>query len=178
MGNNTIYNQIVSQRGSFENLVAKIPGFRGYHEKNARREADRLLRDYLANEIERLVKRFNRIENKMLDAGGMKHMTRTREIKAKLQAYTERVQTANPGYSAMFAEIKIGNDELDRIYAFDEAQMQYVLKLEKALDALEDEVKKGDGFADALDAVEEAANEANDAFELRDDEILKLSEQL
>lgn len=178
MGNNSIYNQIVSQRGSVENLIAKIPGFRGYHEKNARREADRLLRDYLTGEIDRLVKRFNRVENKMLDAGGMKYMTRTREIKAKLQAYSERVETANPGYSAMFAEVKIGNEELDRLYAFDEAQMQYVLKVETSLDTLEEAVKKGDDFADALDAVEEAAVEANDAFELRDDEILKLSEQL
>ena len=103
-------------------------------------------------------------------------MTRTREVKAKLQAYTERVQTANPGYSAMFAEVKIGNDELDRIYAFDEAQIQYVNKFETALDKLEEVVKKGDDISDALDALDEAAVEANDAFELRDDEILNISE--
>lgn len=175
---NPIYQQIVSQRGSLENLIAKIPGFRGYHEKNARREADRLLRDYLAGEIDRCVQRFVRIENKIVDAGGLKHMSRTREVKAKLQAYAERVRTANPKYSGMFAEVKIGNDELDRIYAFDEAQIRFVTRFEEALDKLEEAVKKGDDFGDRLDVVHEAAVEANDAFALREDEILKLSEKV
>ena len=123
MGNNEIYNQIVSQRGRFENLVAKIPGFRGYHEMNARREADQQIRAYVAKEIEQCLTKFKRIEGKILDAGGMKHMARTREVKSKLQMYLDKVTTANPGYSGMFAQVKIGKDELDRIYAFDEAQI-------------------------------------------------------
>jgi hypothetical protein len=178
MGDNPIYQQIVSQRGRLETLIAKIPGFKGYHEMNARREADRLLRDHLAGEIERCVTQFSRIENKILDAGGLKHMSRTRAVKSRLQSYAEQVSTAAPKYAGMFAEVKIGTDELDRIYAFDEAQFRYVTRFEDALDALEAAVKAGGDFEAELEAVATAADEASDAFQLRDDEILQLSEKL
>jgi hypothetical protein len=171
-----LYEKIVSERGSLENLIAKIPGFKGYHEKNARREADRLLRNHISDEVDRVVKAFIRVESKILDAGGMKHMTRTREVKAKLQSYSERIQTANPKYSGMFAEVKIGNDELDRIYAFDEAQLRYVDQMGKAVDALETAVKSEKDFDKQLDAVYEIATDAHDAFDLRDDVILEIGE--
>ena len=57
-----LYNQIMSQKGSFENLVMKIPGFKGYQEKQARRTADRMLRDHLAGEIDNHIKRFGRLQ--------------------------------------------------------------------------------------------------------------------
>lgn len=173
-----LYNQIVNQRGSLETLMAKIPGFKGYHEKNARRQADRMLRDYLGQQFDGLVGRFARIERKILDNGELKHMSRTREVKDKMQAYTEKVKTAAPKYSSMFEEIKIDNDALDRIYAFDEAQVRFVSKFEMALDTLEETVKSGDDFGDALDAVYEVAVEAIEAFELRDDEIARLGDTL
>ena len=44
----SLYDQIISQRGSVENLMAKIPGFKGYHDKQARRQADTILRQHLA----------------------------------------------------------------------------------------------------------------------------------
>ena len=47
-----LYNEIVAQRGSLENLIAKIPGFKGYHEKNARRQADKLLRQHLVQQFD------------------------------------------------------------------------------------------------------------------------------
>ena len=30
-----LYNQITSQKGKLENLIGKIPGFKGYQEKQA-----------------------------------------------------------------------------------------------------------------------------------------------
>src|SRR5690606_1293764 len=62
-----LYEQIVSQRGSLESLAAKIPGFKGYQEKQARRTADRLLRERLASEIDTHLNRFGRIQNDLLD---------------------------------------------------------------------------------------------------------------
>lgn len=173
-----LYNQIVSQRGALENLIAKIPGFKGYHEKNARRQADRMIREYLGQQFDAAIDRFARIERKILDAGGLQHMSKTREVKDKMQAYTEKVKMAAPKYSSMFEEIKIDNDALDRIYAFDQAQIQYVDKFEAALDTLENAVKAQEDFGDALDAVYDVVAEAAEVFDMRDDEILRLGERL
>lgn len=174
-----LYEDIVSQRGSLENLVAKIPGFRGYQEMAARREADQLLRAYLTSEFERLVQRYTQIENEILAGGkGLKHMTRTREVKSRMQAYVDRVSTAAPKYSGMWASIKIGPEQAEQLYAFDEAQMRFQLKFEQALTALHDAVRAGEDFGPQLDAVYDAANEANEAYQLRDDEILNLADSM
>lgn len=173
-----LYDEIVSQRGSLERLVAKIPGFRGYQEKQARREADTLLRNQLAEDIERLVSRFNRLEVKLVDKSGLAGMGKTREIKTKMQSYADRVRTAAPKYSAMFASVKINEQELDRIYAFDEAQFRFVDKLTNKIDKLEDALKSDEDHSDVLEEVFEAAQEAIDAFDLRDDVILNISGSL
>lgn len=172
-----LYDEIVSQRGGLENLIAKIPGFKGYHEKNARRQADTLLRDHLAESIEKLVTQFVRAEDKILDGGkGLKYMSRTREIKSKIQSYRDRIKTAAPKYSAMWAMIKINEDDLDRIYAFDEAQIRYIDQLETAVGILTATLANGEDFGEALESVYTAAVTAIDAFALRDDVLLQISE--
>lgn len=173
-----LYERIVGERGSLESLIAKIPGFKGYQEGGARREADAVLRRYLSDRFEDLVKRFVRLENRMLDSGGLQHMARSREVKSKLQSYLDRVRTASPKYSAMFASVKVGPDDLERIYAFDEAQTRYVTSFSEALDQLEDAIKSGEDLRDAMDAVYDIAVEAIEAFSLRDDVITRVSETL
>lgn len=170
-----LYDQIVSQRGSLENLMAKIPGFKGYFEKQARRSADRLLRDQLSAEMDIYINRFGRIQNDLLDGGkGLKYMSRAREVKSKLQAYRDIVATAAPKYSAMWAEIKIDEAALDTIYAFDEAQFRFLTQFEAALTDLDAAVKSGEGIEATLDKVYDVAVTAVDAFELRDNEILNI----
>lgn len=173
-----LYDRIISQKGGFEKLIAKIPGFRGYQEMQARRTADTLLRRYLGDRLEQVVRRFNRLENDILDGGkGLRYMTRTREVKSKLQAYTDIINTANPKYSGMWASIKIDEAALDRIYAFDEAQVRYIDDLERKVDSLSDALK-GNDFSQELESLYDTAVEAIDAFSLRDNEILQLDSTL
>lgn len=171
-----LYNQIMSQKGSFENLVMKIPGFKGYQEKQARRTADRLLREHLANEINAHIKAFGRLQNKLLDGGkGLRYMARAREVQAQIQMYHDKVETAAPKYSGMWSQVKVDNDALDRIYAFDEAQFRFLTQLDAAIAGMEAAVQSGEGVEDAMDTVFDTASTASDAFDLRDDEILNLN---
>jgi len=173
-----LYDKIISEKGGFEKLIAKIPGFRGYQEMQARRQADTLLRQYLGVRLEQVVRRFTRLESEILDGGkGLRYMTRTREVKSKLQAYTDIITTANPKYSGMWASVKIDGDALERIYAFDEAQVRYIDDLEGKIDTLSDALK-GDDFSQELESVFDTAVEAIDAFGLRDNEILQLDSEL
>lgn len=170
-----LYNQIMSQKGSFENLVMKIPGFKGYQEKQARRTADRLLRDHLTAEIDKLLKRFGRLQNKLLDGGkGLKYMGRAREVKSKMEGYHDKVQTAAPKYSGMWAQVKITEDHLDSIYAFDEAQFRFLLQFETALGDLESAIGSSEGIEDGLEKVYDVTSNASEAFDLRDDVILNI----
>ena len=125
-----------------------------------------------------LMQRFITIENRILDGGkGLKFMSRTREVKSKFQAYIDRVDTAAPKYSGMWASIKVDEAALDRIYAFDEAQMRYHTRLETAMDDLNTAVRdESEDIEEKLDTIFDIAVEANEAFQLRDDEILQLGD--
>ncbi len=169
-----LYDKIVNQRGSLERLVAKIPGFRGYQEGAARRQADTMIRDHVAGEVDELVRKFTRLEKRILDGGGLKYMSKTREVKSKMQAYRDRIKTAPPKWSGMFAQVKVTNEDLEKIYAFDEAQMRYVEDMAVKIEAIENAFKADVDIEDALYDLEDKAAEANEAFQMRDDVLLDL----
>jgi hypothetical protein len=173
-----LYDRIVSNRGSLEELVAKIPGFKGYQDKQARRNADRMLRDYIASQIDNRLGRFVRIEKLILDNAGMEYVTRTRDVKGKLQLYHDKIATAAPRYDGMWAQMKIGAEELDLIYAFDEAQIIYVDKIDVALDNMEQAALKNEGLEVVIYEFDTLVSEAIDAFELRSDVLTDFSSEL
>lgn len=173
-----LFDDIVKQRGSVENLIARIPGFSGYMDRSSRRTADRMLRDYIAGEITQRINRFAALEKKLLDSGGMMQMARSKSVKTKIQTFHDRVQAAAPGYSGFFAAVKIDQDELGRLYSFDEAQIRYVDRLDEELQTLEQAIQNDGDVEAALDALDALAVEANEAFNLREDVLTNLDKSL
>lgn len=173
-----LYNKIIEDRGRLENLVARIPGFKGYQDKQARRTADRMLRDYISGEIQNRIDRLVRIENKILDRVGMGYMTKTRDAKTTMQIFHDRIATAAPPYDGMFAQIKITSEDLARIYSFDEHMIRYADRFDAALDAIEAAISEKEKLDDAIYALQDVATEANDAYKLRDDVLTNLSKTL
>lgn len=173
-----LYNQIVSQRGSFEQLVARIPGFRGYVDKAARRTADRMLRDHITEQLTQRINRFVQINRKLLDKRGLTGMAKTQDVQTKLQTYRDRVSASAPGYSGFAEAVKVGAEELERLYSFDEAQIRYLDKFDEALDAYDQSVTSGEGVDAALDSLSALATEAGEAFSLREDVLTNISKTL
>lgn len=174
-----LYNQIVSERGSFESLLARIPGFRGYVDKGARRTADRMLRDYVAGLLTRRIQRLVGIEGQLLDSeGGFSFMGKTANVKMKLQTFHDRVSAAAPGYSGFAEAVKVGPEELERIYSFDEAMIRYMDKFDEALTGLEGAVNAHEGIDAALAKLDAVTTEANQAFALREDVLINLNKSL
>lgn len=173
-----LYDQIVSQRGSFENLMARIPGFRGYIDKGTRRAADRMLRDHIADQLTQRINRLVQIELALLDNGGLGYMSKTQSAKSKLQTFRDRVQTAAPGYSGFAEAIKVDAEALERIYSFDEALIRYVGRFDEVLSALDSSVKSGEGIDGALASLDQLTIEANEAFTLREDVLTNINKSL
>lgn len=173
-----LYDQIVGQRGRLENLFSRIPGFRGYNNKADRRTADRMLRDHIAGEVGKCLSRLAALEKRLLDNGGLSHMSKTRSIKTKMQTYHDRIKAAAPGYSGFFAAIKVEDEELQKLYSFDEAQIRYADRFEEALETLESAINAQEGIEEALAALDALTIEANEAFSLREDVLTNLDKSL
>ncbi|MBI1277203.1 MAG: hypothetical protein GC179_03650 [Anaerolineaceae bacterium] len=173
-----LYDRITSQPGSLERLIKRIPGFAGYLDKKARRTADRLLRDHIADELTRRIDRLAEIEKTILDNGGLSYMSKTSSAKTKLQHFRDLVKTAAPGYSGIMEAIKIGPDEMDKLYSFDEALIAYADKFDGALNTLAKAAKEKTGIDEAIAGLDALTIEANDAFTLRDDVLTNLSKSV
>ncbi len=177
MGSN-LYDKIVSQRGSLESLVARIPGFRGYQDKQARRHADRMLREFLVSQLDQHIDHFKRVQKGILDRKGLTGMGRVREVQTKLQTYRDMLNAAAPGYDGMWAQMKIESEDLARIYAFDEAQIVYIDKIAAAVDAVEETLNNDGDLQQSLSALYDTVVESMEAFRLRDDVLTNLAQSL
>ncbi|MBK8026089.1 MAG: hypothetical protein IPK19_33065 [Chloroflexi bacterium] len=173
-----LYDQIVSQRGSLESLLARIPGFRGYVDKAARRTADRMIRDHVADQLRMRVNRLAQIERQLLDSGGLGYMSKTQSAKTKLQTFHDRVKAAAPGYSGFMEAVKVESSDMERLYAFDEALIRYADRFAEALDTLESAVGQNDGVDAAIADLDRLTIEANDAFALREEVLLGISKSV
>jgi hypothetical protein len=170
-----LYDQIISQRGSFERTLARIPGFHGYLDKAARRHADRILRDYVAGLLAQRIERLVRIERKLLDSeGGLNLMSKTSSLKSRMQTYRDRVNAAVAGYSGFMEAIKVDAEVLENLYSFDEAQVRYTEQFAEGLDTLEKAVEEKQGIEDAINGLDETVTAANEAFSLREDVLTNL----
>lgn len=174
-----LYERIVGQRGTFERVLGWIPGFKGYLDKGYRRDADRMIRDYVAGELTKCVARLVELERRILDMdGGLMMMSDTNSVKTKLQTFRDRVQAAAPGYSGFMESVKIGAEELERIYAFDEAQIRFAHGMNEGLDALDAAIASGTGIREVIQRLDRLTVEANTAFSLRDQVITQIDKAL
>ena len=173
-----LYDDIVSQRGSVERLLSRIPGFRGYNNKADRRTADRMLRDHIAGEMGKRVNRLTVLEKKLLGGGGLSYMSETRSAKTKLQMYHDRIKAAAPGYSGFFAAMRVDDEELQKLYSFDEAQIRYADRFDEALSTLEQAISSKEGIDEAIAALDALTIEANEAFSLRERVLTNLDKTL
>jgi hypothetical protein len=170
---NDLYSQIVGQRGSLEKLLARVPGFRGYMEMNARRNADRMIREEVASQLRQQLSRLSVIEKALLDQpGGLSYMSKTRSAKTKFQTYIDRIATDTPGYSGFYDAVKIGPDDLQVVYSFDLALLDYVDKFKVQLDALQNAGSDKAVIDPAIQTLDALTIEANEAYSLRDN-VLK-----
>ena len=86
-----------------------------------------------------------------------------------MQTLLDRIKTDAPGYSGFFAANSIGPDELEAVYAFDEAMLRYTEDMDDRLDDLQAALDSGGDVSTAISQLDDLMVEANEAYNLRDD---------
>lgn len=150
------------EMSGFEKLIDKLPVFGGYQDKEKRRDADKILRDHVAKEFDDQRRRLESYQKKMLSGGGLAYMDDVGQVTSKLHNLIDKIRTATRGYAGFFDAVKVKEEELDALYNFDNAMLDYTVSLAKSVDAFGDAVE-GDGdvgkaLEEVLFVVEDAAN--------------------
>lgn len=170
-----LYDKIESMQGGLEDLARKIPGFKGYLEKEDRREADKLLREQIVRVFEGLETQLNQHAKRLVDAGGLAHMERVQSVNSKFRTFIDRVESAPRGYAGLFDAIKVKEAELARLYAFDNALLDFEGRFETAIEQFGAAIDAGEGIEAAVAALDDLMLEANETFKERVDVLTALA---
>ncbi len=64
-----IFDKVKSEMDPFKKILAIIPGFKGYMERQARRDSDKLLRDTIAKRFEEQWGRVSALQRDLINQG-------------------------------------------------------------------------------------------------------------
>lgn len=118
--------QHTEHRNALESLLRHIPGFRGYLEKEYRRDSDGLQRTWLSDRLQQAKRSLDTISSQLADAGRLDLLTQYDRLRAKLDKLIARIRGASQGYSGIFDLVRIDEARLDRVYEHDMSMMQLV----------------------------------------------------
>lgn len=134
-------------RNLFERVLRLIPGFRGYHAQEDRRETDKLLREELAQKLDRLRADLDRIMRDLSDRNdALDSLGQADRVRKAIEKLTHRIRHATYGYSGFFDAIKVDEAELDRIYDFDLALLERIESLTNGIKALAQQIQDSAQF--------------------------------
>lgn len=163
------------ERSGLEKFLDKLPGIKGYRQKEMRRDADKQLRETLADRLEARRAKLTRAQNDLLESGGLQWMDDVERVVGRLQLFIDRVRTASYGYAPLFSLDKVDETDLDRLAVFDQDLYEQIQPLDEALAKLEEAAQSNTGVKDALKAVGDLVNGMNETFNRRADVIKNIA---
>ncbi len=167
--------RVVGAQEALERLAGAIPGYKGYKEKELRREADKLLRMHLARRFEEQRGRLTGVQSRLVEAGELKAVVALERAMMRLQLLIDRLKTAAYGHTGLFDAVKVKQEELDTLYNYDYALAEGVDRLSEKLDGLA-AATAAEVIAAAGEDLVSLLEEINTTFSRRMDVILSLAE--
>ncbi len=150
------YEQAKGQRNLLERLGAMIPGYRGFQDRELRRDVDKAQREHLAGELGRLKTALAARARDYTDAGQIAALGPFGRLDRQLDGLQQAVRFCDYGASGLFDPVKIGDAELERLYSFD-------LSIESDLDAIGQGIAAvpAPGAADAAPALDKVRDQVH-----------------
>lgn len=148
-----------SQQNILERIANRIPGFKGYREKELRRDADRIEREYMARQLEECRKALDAWSTDATRSGALDAINDIETARKRLDKVVARIRFADRGYAGFFDAVKVDEEALARVYAFDDALLVYVDAIREARTFTSDAVK---GMVERIDALDAKLGERED----------------
>jgi hypothetical protein len=162
---------VQDSESGLERLMSHVPGYSGYKEKETRREADKLLREYLVGQLDVRRRRLAELQRQLLDGGGLLFMDDIERAVTKVQKLADMIRTATYGYAGLFDAVKVKESQLDALYSFDNQMLEQVTAIQTPIDALATAIDSNGDVNAAIKEVIKATEDANARWRQREDAI-------
>lgn len=166
-----IYNEVNSDLDPFKKILGKIPGFKGYVERQKRRDADKLLRETVAARFEEQWQRLSSLQREFISSGDISWIDDLESSAIKLRTFADRIRRATRGYSGLFDAVMINEEELAQLYAFDAQLLDLSDEVGRAIDNIQASVGT-DGLPAAIRNLNTVAQNCIETFNRREEVFL------
>ncbi len=108
-------------RNLIESILRRVPGFKGYLEKEYPRQSDQLQRQWLADRLLRAKPAIDRLAQPLVDAAQIDALPQLDRLRARLDKVIWQIRSAMQGYSGFFDLVRVDEELLERVYEHDVA---------------------------------------------------------
>jgi hypothetical protein len=150
-------------------LLDWFPGYKGYHEKETRRDADGALRRMLADDYNQQMQRFVRVQQTLVSARRYDMLGPVEDVRRRFQTFIDRLRTATYGYAGLRDNIQIDERALDQLYQFDLALADGIDDVETEIGAVDQAASSGGDIQAALRTLNDTIQSLTDRFNARAD---------
>ena len=136
----SFYERGKSQTGLLEKIELFLPGFRGYKEKELRRESDKLLRNQIYQKLSDATAKAKDVYRALVNQGVSESWDDADHLMARLDRITERINHSEYGYAGFFDIAKVKEPDLDRMMDYDVKLLEMSDTISNAISSLKDSV--------------------------------------
>lgn len=116
---NNLKAKIQANRDFIDRITTRIPGFNGYVEKSENYDADRMVREFIADRVLSAKKSLNVLSGDLVKSGEIQTIQEIDSIQNLLEGLLKKIQYADYGVSGGFSKIKITEEDQNRLLEYD-----------------------------------------------------------
>jgi hypothetical protein len=126
------HDRIRHDENALTKLLDAIPGYKGYRDREQRRDADRLLRDHLVGLLDGIRGKLIGFQRELQSRGEFKPVTDLDRVSRRLVRARDRLDHAPYGYAGFLDAAQVNEAELDRMYDYDLSLKEVLAQIETA----------------------------------------------
>ena len=175
----TPLRKVEEEKRLLERIETFVPGFRGYKQKEVRREADKLVRDKLYRELKQSENRLKDVLRELVDRKLTDVLEDVDRLITKFDEVSEEIHHASYGYSGFYDAVKIEEDDLDRMIDFDTKLLENGKGIDDKVKAFETDVMN-ENFGSStvhIEDIRSALSELESVFAERQNIIRGITEE-
>jgi len=172
--NNDVYEKAKDEMRLPERILAELPGFRGYKEKELRRESDKLIRNDLYGRMLKARSDLKEVFEQLSQHRRLEVLTDMDILVTKYDRVAEKINHASYGYAGFFNVVKVDEGKLDKMIAFDSQLINQVQAIVDEASAFKKDTNSSvyDSAKDHIQKTNDALEALEDAFDQRGEIIL------
>lgn len=151
--------RIDESKNWFERAAERVPGYKGYKQKELRREADKIQRVFVAERLEAGRRALEDLELDISRSGKLAILGIVDTVVRKLRTVKDRFLFADYGYGGWFDAVKVDQGVLDNIYQLDVQAQEAAVAIEQLAKTLKADSPSLRADIDILDERVEALDE-------------------